>query len=172
MDSSVSSCELPRRPSAASGSRVVRFRQGFRWDGVPVADYKPDADDWCGIARMTLVGDRGEATAFHVRYFEIAPGGFSSFEHHAHEHAVFVLRGRGHVLLGDTLHEVSFGDVIYVAPHEPHQLRNPSAAEPFGFLCLVDAERDTPVPLSSSQASGGREPPEADSSGGSRPPLA
>jgi quercetin dioxygenase-like cupin family protein len=51
------------------------------------------------------------------------------------------------VQLGEAVQEVGFGDVVYVAPHEPHQFRNPSAAEPFGFLCAVDAERDPPVPL-------------------------
>ena len=39
------------------------------------------------------------------------------------------------------------GDTVYVGPHEVHQLHNPSATEPFGFLCLVDAERDAPVPV-------------------------
>ena len=38
-----------------------------------------------------------------------------------------------------------FGDVIYVAPNDPHQFRNPDdATEPFGFLCIVNAERDRP----------------------------
>jgi quercetin dioxygenase-like cupin family protein len=91
-----------------------------------------------------LVGDAGEKTNFQVRYFEIAPAGFTTLEHHRHEHAVVVLRGRGEVRLGDAWHEVGFGDVVYVAPDEVHQLRNPGA-EPFGFLCMVDAERDRPA---------------------------
>ena len=47
----------------------------------------------------------------------------------------------------EQLHEIGCGDAIYVAPHEPHQFRNPSADEPLGFLCIVDAERDRPVAL-------------------------
>ena len=145
-----SSCEIrPVPPEPSSGSRVHRFRPDYRWDGVPVEEYKQAAEHWSGVARTTLVGGRGERTAFHVRYFEIAPGGFSSRERHEHEHVVVVLRGRGQVLLGDALHEVGYGDTVYVAPHETHQLRNPSAAEPFGFLCVVDAERDAPVPSAS-----------------------
>jgi len=35
-----------------------------------------------------------------------------------------------------------------VAPEEVHQLRNP-ADEPFGFLCIVDHERDRPVVVAS-----------------------
>jgi quercetin dioxygenase-like cupin family protein len=94
---------------------------------------------------MSLLGESGENTAFHIRYFEIAPGGFSSLEQHQHEHAVIVLRGQGAVQLGGQLHAIGFGDVVYVAPRERHQFRNPSPNEPLGFLCIVDAERDRPV---------------------------
>jgi ribulose-bisphosphate carboxylase large chain len=141
-----SSCELTARPrtGAATGSRVVRLGDGFRWQGVPGALYKQGGDHHRGVTRVPLVGDQGEATAFHLRYFEIAPGGFSSCERHVHEHAVVILRGRGQVRLGDSVHDLAFGDTVYVAPDEVHQFRNPSA-EPFGFLCIVDAHRDRPV---------------------------
>jgi ribulose-bisphosphate carboxylase large chain len=119
----------------------------FTWQGVPVAEYKQAAEHWRGVARTVLVGEGGEGTSFHVRYFEIAPGGFSSLERHAHEHAVVVLRGRGQVRLGEVVHDLGFGDTVYVAPHEAHQFRNPSASEPFGFLCMVDAHRDRPMPV-------------------------
>jgi ribulose-bisphosphate carboxylase large chain len=144
-----SSCEVPIRPgaTAGAGSRVLRFGPDFRWQGVAATDYKSPADHWAGVSRTALVGESGERTHFHLRYFEIAPGGFSSFEHHEHEHAVVVLRGRGEVQLGNRVYPLGFGDTVYVAPHEPHQFRNPGA-EPFGFLCVVDAERDRPVPLS------------------------
>jgi quercetin dioxygenase-like cupin family protein len=140
-----SSCERPTTaPSVTPGSRVLRFQPGFRWHGVASAEYKDAAENWCGVSRMSLVGESGETTGFHVRYFEIAPGGFSSLEQHVHEHVVIVLRGQGHVRLGDTTQELSFGDTVYVAPNEPHQFRNPSTSEPFGFLCIVDAQRDRP----------------------------
>jgi quercetin dioxygenase-like cupin family protein len=58
---------------------------------------------------------------------------------------VVVLRGRGQVRLGGQSHEIGFGDTVYVAPREIHQFRNLSADEPFGFLCVVDAQRDQPV---------------------------
>jgi ribulose-bisphosphate carboxylase large chain len=148
MDQTPSSCDVSARPAAeagaAPGSRVLRWRPDFRWEGVPVEAYKAPADHWCGILRMALAGERGERTAFHVRYFEISPGGFSSLERHGHEHVVVVLRGRGEVRLGAEVHPLGFGDVVYVAPHEVHQLRN-AADEPFGFLCVVDARRDAPV---------------------------
>jgi quercetin dioxygenase-like cupin family protein len=147
MNETPSSCELAPEPvRPASGSRVLRFRPEFRWEGVPTAEYKQAADHWHGVTRVGLVGGGGEATRFHLRYFEIAPGGFSSHECHRHEHAVVILRGQGEVQLGEAVHTVGFGDTVYVAPNEAHQFRNVSATEPFGFLCVVDAERDAPVP--------------------------
>jgi ribulose-bisphosphate carboxylase large chain len=129
---------------------VLRLGADFRWASVPVAEYKQAGDHWSGVARMTLVGDQGEGTAFQVRYFELAPGGFTTLERHGHEHAVLVLRGHGRVSLSGTEHGLAFGDLVYVAPQEPHQFRNPSTTEPFGILCIVDAARDRPVPLVSS----------------------
>jgi ribulose-bisphosphate carboxylase large chain len=115
------------------------------WLGAPVTEYKEAASHHCGVARSVLVGEHGERTAFQVRYFEVQPGGFTTLERHQHEHVVVVLRGRGEVRLGDAVHEVGFGDAVYVAPNEVHQLRNHSTLEPFGFLCMVDAVRDRPI---------------------------
>lgn len=81
---------------------------------------------------------------FETRYFEIAPGGYSSLEHHLHEHCVVVLRGNGEVTIGDDVNSVGFGDVIQVGPHVIHQFRNHSD-EPFGILCIVDKDRDRPI---------------------------
>jgi quercetin dioxygenase-like cupin family protein len=143
-----SSCEITSRPrsGAPASSRVIHLGANFRWQGVPVADYKQSAEHHRGVTRVPLIGDQGEAAGFHLRYFEIAPGGFSSLERHTHEHAVVVLRGRGQVQLGEQVHDLAFGDMVYVASNEVHQFRNPTT-EPFGFLCVVDAERDRPVIL-------------------------
>jgi quercetin dioxygenase-like cupin family protein len=155
----MNSCEFPNadKNTAASarvsekGSRIHRYQPGtgpsapHTWLGVPVQEYKPATEHHCGVVRSVLVGDCGEQTRFQVRYFEIAPAGFTTLEHHRHEHAVVVLRGRGEVYLEDRWHEVGFGDTIYVAPDEMHQLRNATATEAFGFLCIVDRERDRPV---------------------------
>jgi S-methyl-1-thioxylulose 5-phosphate methylthiotransferase len=130
-------------------SKILRFLQeaggGAAWDGVELEEYKTDSETWKGITRRELIGKRGESPRFHVRYFEIAPGGFSTLERHEHEHVVIPLRGEGEVQLGCRLYKAGFGDVIYVEPNEPHQFRAPAdAGQPFGFLCLVNAERDRP----------------------------
>jgi quercetin dioxygenase-like cupin family protein len=132
---------------------VLRFRpaaspaEAHTWQGVAVGDYKAPAAHHCGVLRSVLVGNCGEKTAFHVRYFEVGPGGLTTLERHAHEHVVLVLRGSGEVRLGEVVHTLGFGDAVHIAAHEVHQLRNPSGSEPFGFLCLVDAVRDAPAPV-------------------------
>jgi len=75
-----------------------------------------------------------------MRYFEVESGGFTSLDVHEHDHGVVVLRGRGRVQLGDDTVDVSFGDVVYVSPRELHQFRC-VGQEPFGFLCVIPAER-------------------------------
>lgn len=140
-----------RPPSPAlqgNHSKVIRHQGGFTWQGVPLEAYKPTTDTWRGITRRELSGKRGESQAFHVRYFEIAPGGHSTLEKHEHEHVVIPIRGGGEVQFGCYIYRVGFGDVIYIAPNDAHQFRNPGdTAEPFGFLCIVNAKRDTPQPV-------------------------
>jgi ribulose-bisphosphate carboxylase large chain len=132
-------------PIEGNHSKVIRHDGCFDWPQVPLEPYKATSETWKGITRRELIGKRGESPRFHVRYFELEPGGYSTLERHAHEHVVLVLRGRGEARFGCELHRVGFGDLIYVAPDDPHQFLNPEhATEPFGFLCIVNAERDRP----------------------------
>jgi ribulose-bisphosphate carboxylase large chain len=132
-------------PLTGNHSKVIRHAGDFTWEGVPVEPYKATTALWKGITRRELAGKRGESQGFHVRYFEIAPGGHSTLEQHAHEHVVIPIRGRGEAQFGCYVYRVTFGDVVYVAPNDPHQFRCPDdASEPFGFLCMVNADRDAP----------------------------
>ncbi len=135
-----------------SQSKVLKLEAGFLWPGTVRKSYKEDGgQNWRGITRTSLVGGSDELPVpFHLRYFEVESGGFSSLEKHAHQHVVVVVRGSGDVLLGKRELPLSFGDVVYVAPWEVHQFRNPRGSEPLGFLCVVPAERDRPVPVATS----------------------
>ena len=121
---------------------VSRFRPGFRWDDVALEPYKPEDAHYRDVSRQVLFGaDAGLAA--ELRYFEIAPGGWTTLERHAHVHAVLVLRGAGRVLVGEALFDVAPFDRVRVPPRTWHQLRAADDA-PLGFLCLVDALRDRP----------------------------
>jgi mannose-6-phosphate isomerase-like protein (cupin superfamily) len=78
-----------------------------------------------------------------LRYFEMAPGGFSTLERHEHMHAVLILRGRGHCLVGGDVKPIETRDLITVPPMTWHQFRA-TRGEPLGFLCMVNAARDKP----------------------------
>lgn len=145
-------CEIqvhgPKKGTKPNRSAVYRHKGSCRWQGVRDEPYKKKGDEWAGIVRRVLVGGRGETARFHVRYFEIAPGGNSSLEHHRHEHVVICVRGRGIVLAGKRRKTVSYLDTVYISPDTPHQLSNPFD-EPFGFFCIVNARRDRPKVLGS-----------------------
>ncbi len=132
-----------RRKAVRPGTRVHKFTGNYTWRGIKRAKYKAPADDWRGVIRQVLIGERGEGVAFHARYFEIAPRGFTSLEVHRHEHVVIGIRGRGYCSAGRRKIPIGYLDVVYIGPHEPHQLRN-RGEEPFGFLCIVNAKRDRP----------------------------
>jgi quercetin dioxygenase-like cupin family protein len=128
-------------------SRVIKCA-AFRWEGVPVTAYKPDPALFRDVTRQTIVGEGAgdDAGGIVTRYFEVQPGGYSTLERHEHRHTVIVIRGRGTVRLGDRAHDIAPFDAVYVAPHTVHQFRA-TGAEPLGFLCVVDRDRDRPVPV-------------------------
>jgi ribulose-bisphosphate carboxylase large chain len=126
--------------------RIYRHNGDYSWTGIKTEQYKPEGKDWSSIVRRVLIGEHGEKTRFHVRYFEISPGGFSSFEKHRHEHVVITVRGKGYITIGRKKSSIGFLDTAYIKPDTPHQLSNPFD-EPFGFLCIVNARRDRPILL-------------------------
>jgi ribulose-bisphosphate carboxylase large chain len=123
----------------------LAFREGFDWEGRFSKAYKDStALPFRGVRRVDLAGQHGEKTAFDLRYFEVAPGGYSSREKHRHTHVIICVRGGGTLLLGERQVALQPFDVAYVEPFEVHQLRN-ERPEPFGFFCLVDHVRDRPM---------------------------
>lgn len=123
-------------------SGVRKFRPGFDWEGVDRLDYKPAGSHFRDISRRVLF-DGPHGLSSQLRYFEIEPGGHSTLERHEHVHAVIVLRGRGRVLLGPSIHDLAPFDLVDITPMTWHQFRA-SDDDPLGFLCLVDCERDRP----------------------------
>jgi quercetin dioxygenase-like cupin family protein len=129
---------------AANPPRMPAHRaaHGHRWEEVELRPYKEDDRAlFKTISRQILFSD--PKLAAELRYFEVEPGGFSTLERHDHMHAVMVLRGQGHCLVGREVREIKLHDLVTVPPWTWHQFRATSA-EPLGFLCMVNAERDKP----------------------------
>jgi quercetin dioxygenase-like cupin family protein len=121
---------------------VHRRAKDYRWEGVEELPYKQDDRALFKTITRQVLFSHPEMQA-ELRYFELAPGGFSTLERHAHMHAVLILRGRGHCLVGDEVKPVELRDLITVPPMTWHQFRA-TASEPLGFLCMVNAARDKP----------------------------
>ena len=127
---------------ATRNTTLHREAKGFRWDGVEELPYKEDDRAlFKSVTRQVLFADPklyGE-----LRYFEVAPSGYSTLERHQHMHAVMILRGRGHCLVGEEVRAVETRDLVTVPAMTWHQFRA-TRGEPLGFLCMVNATRDKP----------------------------
>ena len=115
---------------------------GYRWDAVDRLRYKEEGSaPFKDITRQVLFEQPDQAA--QLRYFEVAPGGYSTLERHQHTHAVLILRGRGTVRIGTDTHAVGERDLVTVDPLVWHQFHAAPDC-PLGFLCLVARERDRP----------------------------
>ena len=79
------------------------------------------------------------AEKLQLRLFTIDIGGYTPLERHAHEHEVFVLRGRALVKGGDKEIVVSPRDVIFIHSYEEHQFKN-VGDEPVELLCTKETD--------------------------------
>lgn len=101
----------------------------------PVPD--PEAK---GVSVRWLIGPDDKAPNFHMRQFEIAPGGHTPRHRHAWEHEVYVLGGAGKVYCehgGEKT--IRAGSVVFVRPNEEHQFLN-DGWDKLTFLCLIPIE--------------------------------
>jgi quercetin dioxygenase-like cupin family protein len=121
---------------------TLRHQGGFTWENVSVLKYKEEGTHFKAITRQILF-DGNEDLPGQLRYFEVAPGGYSTLERHHHEHVVMVIRGAGKALIGAEVISLDRFDVVHIPPRTWHQFQ-PAANETLGFLCLVNVERDKP----------------------------
>lgn len=89
-----------------------------------------------GVTIRRVISEVDGAENFTMDIFEIAPGGHTGYHRHPWEHEVFVISGSG--VCRDHEGEKPFrpGDVIYIAPNEPHELRN-SGTVPVQLVCVI-----------------------------------
>ena len=114
----------------------------FRWQDVDLLQYKAEGSSpFKDITRQVLFSQTDHAS--ELRYFEIAPGGYSTLEQHRHTHAVLILRGHGTVRIGSDVQPIAERDLVTVDPLTWHQFHAASDSA-LGFLCLVSKERDKP----------------------------
>ena len=125
-----------------TGANLRVAHEDFRWDGVALHPYKEEGTaPFRAITRQVLFSEQD--LGCELRYFEMAPGGYSTLERHEHMHAVMILRGHGHCLVGAEVRAVKPRDLVTIPAWTWHQFRA-TEGEPLGFLCMVNRERDKP----------------------------
>jgi len=92
-----------------------------------------------GPARATefqvLLGQGEGMPHFAMRRFIMGEGGGMPRHTNTVEHEQYVLRGRARITIGDDVHEVSPGTVLYIPAGIPHDYQ--VIEGPFEFLCMV-----------------------------------
>src|SRR5437763_451170 len=109
--------KVQAHPHSKEPARVAHraATHDFGWQGVEQRPYKEDERAlYKTITRQVLFSDSNMAG--ELRYFELAPGGFSTLERHEHMHGVLILRGRGHCLVGDEGTRLETHVLVAVAP--------------------------------------------------------
>lgn len=93
------------------------------------------------IKMRMLIGPEEGAPNFHMRHFEVQPGGNTPHHAHDYEHEIIVLKGAGtaHTVSGER--PFAAGDVIYVPANEKHQFVN-TGSTVCELICLIPAPKD------------------------------
>ena len=103
---------------------------------VPAEPVKAGTD----TTRQVLIGP-DEGPNFALRRFIMTPGGGMPPHTNTVEHEQYVLRGRARVGIGEQIHEVKAGTVLYIPAGTPHWYEA-QGDEPFEFLCIVPNQPD------------------------------
>lgn len=106
-------------------------------DAVPTEDVSAGT----GTRRQVLIGPE-EGPNFAMRRFIMEPGGGMPMHTNDVEHEQYVLRGSARVRIGDELHHVKAGDVVFIPGGVPHSYDADEGEEPFEFLCVVPNRPD------------------------------
>jgi len=106
-------------------------------DAVPAAEVPAGTATKCQV----LIGpDQGPN--FAMRRFIMEPGGGMPLHTNQVEHEQYVLRGGARVQIGDDVHHVKAGDVVYIPGGVAHNYQADEGDEPFEFLCMVPNQPD------------------------------
>ncbi len=84
---------------------------------------------------QVLLGPDDGVPHFAMRRFSMGEGGGMPRHTNSVEHEQFVLSGRAEIGIGDEVHQVEPGCVVYIPAGVPHYYRVVEA--PFEFLCMV-----------------------------------
>lgn len=85
---------------------------------------------------QVLLGPQDGAPHFAMRRFIMGKGGGMPLHTNTVEHEQYVLRGRAKLGIGDEVHHVEVGSVVFIPAGVPHWYQV-EGKEPFEFICVV-----------------------------------
>jgi quercetin dioxygenase-like cupin family protein len=106
-------------------------------DSVPANPVKAGTE-----TRFQVLIGPDQGPNFAMRRFIMQPGGGMPMHTNKVEHEQYVLRGSARVQIGDDVHHVKAGDVVYIPGGVPHNYRADDGGEPFEFICVVPNQPD------------------------------
>lgn len=89
---------------------------------------------------QVLLGEGDGMPHFAMRRFRMGEGGGMPRHTNQVEHEQYVLAGRARVTVGERVHEVAAGEVLFIPAGTPHSYQVVEA--PFEFLCMVPNRPD------------------------------
>ena len=89
-----------------------------------------------GTIKANVIGNTQGWENHTLRLFRLAAGGQTPFHQRDWEHVNYVTKGKGTLMIGEQVTELSLGDFAFVPPNTMHQLRNPNDSD-FEFICIV-----------------------------------
>jgi len=102
-----------------------------------VRESNVDLEGACKVKVKYLLHKDVGAKRLQLRLITVDVGGYTPLEKHAHEHEVFMLKGKALVRGGEQEVEVKAGNVIFISSFEEHQFKN-IGDEPVEFLCTKE----------------------------------
>ncbi|HIH00730.1 TPA: cupin domain-containing protein [Thermoplasmata archaeon] len=94
-----------------------------------------------GVVFRQLLAKNVDAPNFYLRLFDVAPGGNTPLHSHDWEHEVFVVSGRGKIVLADSEHPLAEGDAVLVQPNEVHQFVNDTGSL-MRMICVIPRPKE------------------------------
>ena len=105
-------------------------------ESYPQSDVEMEGAD--RVKMRMLIGPEQGAAIFHMRHFEVAPGGHTPHHQHDYEHEILVLKGAGLFKSEQGDRPFKPGDVVFIPAMERHQVVN-TGETPCEFICLIPA---------------------------------
>lgn len=124
-----------RRVDAQSLS--TRFGNAISMKKVGLKDVEGTSPEGTkGVVFRQLLAKNVDAPNFYLRLFDVEHGGNTPLHAHDWEHEVFVVSGRGKIVLADSEHTLEEGDAVLVQPNETHQFVNDSESL-MRMICVI-----------------------------------